>query len=46
VNKGLLWIAGLLAAVPLLGAGMMALFVLVGLIDAALTAMVGHRVLP
>lgn len=46
VNKGLLWIAGLLAATPLLGAAIMALLVLLGLIDAALTAMVGHRVLP
>jgi hypothetical protein len=45
-NKSLLWVAGLLAGVPLLGAVMMALFILLGLVDAALTAIIGHRVLP
>ena len=45
-NKGLMWGAGCMAAAPLLGAAVVALFVLLGLIDAALTAIVGHRVLP
>lgn len=45
-NKGLMWGAGCMAAAPLLGAVVVALFVLLGLVDAALTAIVGHRVLP
>lgn len=45
-NKGLMWGAGCMAATPLLGAAVIGLFVLLGLLDAALTAIVGHRVLP
>jgi hypothetical protein len=44
--RNLLWGAGLTAAAPLLGAVVMALFVILGLIDAVLTAAFGHRVLP
>ena len=46
VNKGLLWCAGMLAAAPLLGAVLLGLFIVLGFVDAALTAIVGHRVLP
>jgi len=45
-NKSLLWGAGCMAAVPLIGAAVLGLLVLLGLIDAALTSIVGHRVLP
>jgi len=45
-NKGLLWIAGLNAGAALAAALFMALIVVLGLVDAALTAIVGHRVLP
>lgn len=45
-NKGLLWGAGLSAGATLLGALAIGLLILLGLIDAALTAIVGHRVLP
>jgi hypothetical protein len=45
-NKGLLWGAGLMAGTALLGTAAIALMILLGLVDAALTAIVGHRVLP
>lgn len=45
-NRGLLLGAVLSAGACLLGAGAIALMVVLGLVDAALTAIVGHRVLP
>lgn len=45
-NKGLLWGAGLSAGAALAGAAFMALLMILGFVDAALTAIVGHRVLP
>jgi hypothetical protein len=45
-DKRLLWGAGMSAGAVMIGATMMALFVVLGLIDAGLTAIVGHRVLP
>jgi hypothetical protein len=46
LNKGLLWGAGGMVAICLLAALAMALFVLLGFVDMALTAIFGHRVLP
>ena len=45
-DKRLLWGAGVSAGAALAGATFMALIVVLGLVDAALTAIVGHRVLP
>lgn len=45
-SRNLLWGAALSAGAALLGAGLMALMVVLGLVDAVLTAVVGHRVLP
>lgn len=45
-SRNLLWGAALSAGAALLGAGLMALMVLLGIVDAVLTAVVGHRVLP
>lgn len=45
-GRNLLWGAGLSAGAAFLGAGMTAFIVLLGLVDAVLTAVVGHRVLP
>jgi ribosomal protein L35AE/L33A len=45
-SKSLLWGAGCMATAPLFGALAFGLMVVLGLVDAALTAIVGHRVLP
>lgn len=45
-DKRLLWAAGISAGAALAAAAFMALIIVLGLVDTALTAIVGHRVLP
>lgn len=44
--RNLLWGAGLVAAAPMVGAALIAILILIGLVDGVVTAVVGHRISP